>query len=182
MGADNLLSHILSVQEGVASYTLETPDVPLRVQRNQCLAFNDLLPTAGAFCKWFQSEYIKHLSHPTNMREEGRNVQKLTRCGCRRLGVVGAVGSGRIRLWRWTGSRRFHRRRWRCRHDGDLDAFLTENFFARKGHSFPGRKRLPGLINGQSIKRSRLSCPVTLHFNSLEIPPTRKTKLRQTLT
>ncbi len=59
MGDDNLLSHVLSVQEGVASNTLETPDVPLRVQRNQSLAFNDLLPTAGAFCKWFQSETIK---------------------------------------------------------------------------------------------------------------------------
>lgn len=27
----SILSHVLSVQEGVASYTLETPDVPLRV-------------------------------------------------------------------------------------------------------------------------------------------------------
>jgi hypothetical protein len=45
----HILSHVLSVQEGVASHTLETPDVPLRVQRNQGLAFNDFLGAAGAF-------------------------------------------------------------------------------------------------------------------------------------
>jgi hypothetical protein len=45
----HILSHVLSVQEGVASNTLETPDVPLRVERNQGLAFNDFLGAAGAF-------------------------------------------------------------------------------------------------------------------------------------
>lgn len=45
---ESILSHVLSVQEGVASNTLETPDVPLRVQRNQGLAFNDFLGAAGA--------------------------------------------------------------------------------------------------------------------------------------
>lgn len=60
--SSSLLSHIFSVQEGVTSNTLETPDMPLRVERNQSLAFDDLLPTAGTLCKGrrgFQSQSIK---------------------------------------------------------------------------------------------------------------------------
>lgn len=50
-GTGHLLAHVLAVQQGVARHALETPDVPLRIERYQCLAFDDLLPTAGAFFK-----------------------------------------------------------------------------------------------------------------------------------
>lgn len=36
------------MEESPARDALETPDVPLIVQGNQGLAFNDLLPAAGA--------------------------------------------------------------------------------------------------------------------------------------
>ncbi len=55
--------------------------------------------------------------------------------------VCTTVWCGRTR--RRTGSNGFHWWRWCCRHDGNLDAFRTQNFFACKGHSFPGRERLP---------------------------------------
>lgn len=45
------LAHVLAVQKGVARDALEAPDVPLGVERYQCLAFDDVLPAAGAFCK-----------------------------------------------------------------------------------------------------------------------------------
>lgn len=64
---------------------------------------------------------------------------KLTRGWWWRVGAT-------IRSWRTgrrAGSGGFHWRRWCGRHDGNLDTFRTQHFFACKGHSFPGRERLP---------------------------------------
>lgn len=44
----HVLSHVFTVQNGVAAVALEAPDVPLSVQGDEGLSFAQLLPAAGA--------------------------------------------------------------------------------------------------------------------------------------
>lgn len=48
MNVIDLLAHVLAVEEGVAGGALETPDVPLLIQRNQRLSVDYFLPAARA--------------------------------------------------------------------------------------------------------------------------------------
>lgn len=62
-GRRDLLAHVLAVQEGTARDTFETPNVPLLVQGNQGLPFNDLFPAAGTIC------------HKRKIKDRGRRIK-----------------------------------------------------------------------------------------------------------
>lgn len=43
-----VFSHVFAMEHSVAAVTLEAPDVPLTIERDQCLTFSQLVSTTGA--------------------------------------------------------------------------------------------------------------------------------------